>query len=64
MVITVHGNGVTKIQCKRGDKVTKSKMIIAHNKYVGGVDKCDQHLWIIISLAGNLYDGGSMPSFA
>ena len=44
MVITVHDNGVTKIQCKREDKVTESKMIIAHNKYVGGVDKCDQHL--------------------
>ena len=44
MMSTIHGNGVTEIQCKCGDKVTKPNMIIAYNKYMGGVDKYDQCL--------------------
>ena len=44
MLSTIQNNGVTAIQCKHGDyKVTLTNMIIAHNKYMGGVDKCDQY---------------------
>ena len=41
---TIPDNGVTEIQRKRGDKVTKPNLIIAYNKYMAGVDKCDQYL--------------------
>ena len=41
---TIPDNGVTEIQRKRGDKVTKPNRIIAYNKYMAGVDKCDQYL--------------------
>ena len=37
-------NGVTEIQRKRGDKVAIPNRIIAYNKYMAGVDKCDQYL--------------------
>lgn len=39
MMSLIHENGVTEIQCRPGDKVTKPNMIIAYNKYMGGVDK-------------------------
>ena len=41
---TIPDNGVTEIQRKRCDKVTKPNLIIAYNKYMAGVDKCDQYL--------------------
>ena len=41
---TIHDNGVTEIQCKREDKVAKPNRILSYNKYMRGVDKCDQHL--------------------
>ena len=43
MMSLIHENGVTEIQCRPGDKVTKPNMIIAYNKYMGGVDKYDQY---------------------
>lgn len=64
MMSLIHENGVTEIQCRPGDKVTKPNMIIAYNKYMGGVDKYDQYnTWIIIWLARNLCDGGNVPCF-
>ena len=44
MMSTIHDNRVTEVQRKHEDKVTKTNMIIAYNKYMGGVDKCDQYL--------------------
>ena len=41
---TIHDNRVTEIQRKHEGKVTKPNMIIAYNKYMGEVDKCDQYL--------------------
>ena len=43
MMSLIHKNGATEIQRRPGDKVTKPYMIIAYNKYMGGVDKCDQY---------------------
>ena len=44
VMLTIHDNGVTKIQCKCGNTVTKPNMIITYNKYMGRVHKCDQYL--------------------
>lgn len=41
---TMHSNAMNVITRRNGEKVMKPEIITEYNKYMNGVDKCDQYL--------------------
>ena len=44
VISAIHNNKCYDIPRRRSDTILKPKMILEYNKFMGGVDKCDQYL--------------------
>jgi len=44
VISSIHGNECIELQKRNETTISKPKMILEYNTYMGGVDKCDQYL--------------------